>query len=88
MVMDIDRGNPMVSELMGRIRKANKKIKSPITKEPSITSESGRIKISLRFTERKRPAYLKIINDCKTREKLRNSLKSMKIWKVVFKKQS
>jgi hypothetical protein len=73
MVMDIDRGNPMVSELMGRIRKANKKVKSPITKEPSITSESGRIKISLRFIKKKRTRYLKMINECKSREQLRNT---------------
>ena len=77
----------MVSELMVRVKVAKKIARRPITKEPSIVSESGRIKISLRFTERKRLAYLKIINDCKTRDQLRRALKSMKIWKVVFRQQ-
>ena len=79
MLKDIDRGNPMVSQLMGSVKAEKRVVRRPITKEPSIMCESGRIKISLRFTERKRLAYLKIINDCKTREQLRNTLKSMKI---------
>ena len=87
MLKDINKGNPTISQLMGRVKAAKKAVRRPVTKEPTIASESGRIKISLRFTERKRTAYLKIINDCKTREQLRSALKSMKIWKVVFKQQ-
>ena len=87
MIKDVNKGNPVISQLMGEVNVAKTKVRRPITKEPSIVSESGRIKISLRFTERKRLAYLNIINDCKTREQLRNTLKSMKIWKVVFKQQ-
>ena len=59
MIKDINKGNQMVSELMGRVKVAKKIARRPITKEQSIVSESGRIKISLRFTERKRLAYLK-----------------------------
>ena len=87
MLKDINKGNPTISQLMGRVKAAKKAVRRPVTKEPTIASESGRIRISLRFTERKRTVYLKIINDCKTREQLRSALKSMKIWKVVFKQQ-
>ena len=87
MIKDIDKGNPAVSQLMGRVKVSRKAVRKPITKEPSIVSVSGRIKISLRFTERRRSNYLRIINDCKTRVQLRTALKSMDIWKVVFKQQ-
>ena len=52
MLKDINKGNPTISQLMGRVKAAKKAARRPVTKEPTIAIESGRIKISLRFTER------------------------------------
>jgi hypothetical protein len=87
MIKDVDKGNPVISQLIGRVNVAKIKVRRPITKVPSIVSESGRIKISLRIRETKHLAFLKIVNECRSREQLRNTLKSMKSWKVVFKQQ-
>ena len=90
MIIDCDRGNARILELMGRIKKSvavMRKNNVP-PKDPIIKVGKGRIRVELKVNEKPSNKSRMRIKACRNKDELRSALMEEKVWKVTFKEQT
>jgi hypothetical protein len=85
-VMDCDKGNPRILELVNKILKdtENTKKDSVQRSDPIIKVGKGRIRVELKVKEKKNNKSRMRIKACKNKAELRTALMEEKVWKVTF----
>jgi hypothetical protein len=89
-IMDCDRGNSRICELMKKIKKSigTTKKSTTVRKDISVNAESGRVRIELKLSEKMNNKIRVKIKSCKDKNELREVLMKEKAWKVTFREQT
>jgi hypothetical protein len=86
MIMDCDKGNARILELMDKIRKGIETTrKSPISpKDPIVKVGKGRIRVELKINDKPNNKSRMRIKACRNMDELRSALMEEKVWKVTL----
>ena len=87
MLMNIDRGNPNITSLIRKTDPGKSESMKTLNRVPNIKAVSGRVKICISLRPRKEKAEREKISRCKTRTELKDTMRKMDIWRVLFKEK-
>ena len=88
-IMDCNKGNSRICELMKNIKKniGTTKKSSTVRKDISVNAEKGRVRIELKLSEKMNNKIRMKIKSCKDKKELREVLMKEKAWKVTFREK-